>query len=475
MYPVLYIPLEIAARELDAKLLVAHYALAAGLEVVIGRKWAMEANIPHMPPGLMLFKTLTMRDGKSIINARQHGYLTASIDEEVPGLVASRQQLRWVDGSSIDNIHIAFSVGRDHDATLRDRFPRHVSKYYMVGNPRWDLLRPEMRDYYRPLAHKLREQYGRFILINTNSGILNSAKGTPEQVLERHKRLGKLSLDRIEDAEDLKDRALFRATNYETIRQIIRRLPEQFPHHQFVLRPHPNEAVQTWRDFVADLPRYHISQEHSAASWIMAADALVHTSCTTGVEAFALERPAVCVKPAETRNSQNFLATRINLIARTVDETLELLDGAILDGANFRYPEPFYRTFEEFFEAVNGPFAAKRIVDVCCEHLVGSGIVLDRYQNLLWSPKRGYRRKIKLKDHNRKLMPDFPREHISACLRRFGELTQSADPHNTFTIEDCGDGVFHLHRKLAPDAARKKKGTIGWLRALLQREVSAHG
>jgi len=38
----------------------------------------------------------------------------------------------------------------------------------VTGNPRIDLLRPELREFYRPEAEALRERYGNFILINTN-------------------------------------------------------------------------------------------------------------------------------------------------------------------------------------------------------------------------------------------------------------------------------------------------------------------
>src|SRR3954467_1640279 len=181
---IVYLPIEITVRELDAKLLLAIEAVSRGCEVVLGQKWLIEANVPYMPPGLIMSKTLTKRDGLTSKLAKQHGYVTAAIDEEMPGLVASREKLRWVDPDTVAATDLLMCVGEDHRAAMIERFPETASRCRVVGNPRWDLLRPEIRNYYRPLAEALRRQHGRFILVNTNSGIVNSVKGSPEQVLK---------------------------------------------------------------------------------------------------------------------------------------------------------------------------------------------------------------------------------------------------------------------------------------------------
>ncbi|WP_374376543.1 hypothetical protein, partial [Dongia sp.] len=83
----LYMPMEIASRELDSRLLLATLALARGFEVVLGQKWLIERNVDDMPPGIYLSKTLTQRDARTMARAKEKGYLIAAIEEEVPGLV----------------------------------------------------------------------------------------------------------------------------------------------------------------------------------------------------------------------------------------------------------------------------------------------------------------------------------------------------------------------------------------------------
>ena len=68
-----------------------------------------------------------------------------AIDEEVPGLVATKQKLRWVAVESVAASDLVFAAGEDHLDALRQFHPAHAERYRVVGNPRWDLLRPELR------------------------------------------------------------------------------------------------------------------------------------------------------------------------------------------------------------------------------------------------------------------------------------------------------------------------------------------
>src|SRR3954468_6751140 len=174
---ILYLPMEIASRELDSRLLIAAFALERGYEVVLGQKWLIERNLRAMQPGIYLSKTLTQRDAKFSARAGSIGYFVTAIDEEMPGLVVSRNELRWVSQAGVDSSNLIFVAGNNNAEALRARFPDAADKVLAIGNPRLDLLRPQLRPLYRAEADRLRAKYGRFVLINTNLGFTNSEKG----------------------------------------------------------------------------------------------------------------------------------------------------------------------------------------------------------------------------------------------------------------------------------------------------------
>src|SRR5262245_38406339 len=131
----LYLPIEVASRELHAKLLLSSFAVERGYEVIVGWKRVINKNLRFMPPGIIMFKTLTARDGAAMLKARAAGHRVVALDEEVPGLVATNQKLRWVAKESVAVSDMAFAVGDDHLNALRQFHPAHADRYPVVGNP----------------------------------------------------------------------------------------------------------------------------------------------------------------------------------------------------------------------------------------------------------------------------------------------------------------------------------------------------
>lgn len=121
--PYLYLPIEISARELDSRLLLTAIAVDRGFDVVLGQKWLMHDNLSYMRPGVLLTKTLTATDGRFMEIAHRRGYRTASIDEEIPGLIATRQGLRWVMRKAVAASDLIFAAGEDHRNALAASLP----------------------------------------------------------------------------------------------------------------------------------------------------------------------------------------------------------------------------------------------------------------------------------------------------------------------------------------------------------------
>ena len=440
--PYLYLPIEVSARELDAKLLIASFAVNRGFEVVLGQKWLMQRNLASMPPGIVLFKTLTTRDAKAMRQAHAHGHRIAAIDEEVPGIVTRSEGLRWVFEGAVEQADVIFAVGEEHHETLVRRFPDFRHKFEVAGNPRWDLLRPEFVDSHAEEVARIRAEFGPIILINTNLGLINNAKGSPEQVVRTLERGGKVDRRRAADAAFFSEHGRLEEASLAGIKALVPRLSGRFTGHTIIVRPHPGEKIKTWQDVIAGVPRAAMVQRGSAVPWILAADVLVHTYCTTGVEAFALGKPAICFMPARSSLLDNYLSPRINFAAESTDDVIARI-AAILDTAPgaFAYPAEFHSTFERSFEAWTGAFAAARIVDCLAHrfHVPQS----PEAQRASWRPGRGYASAMRQKPHQRRVMPEMNSDEILGRLRRFGRSMSDA---LEFKIHPCGDRMFHVHR-----------------------------
>ena len=463
--PFLYLPVEVAARELDGKLLLAAVAVGAGYEVVLGQKWLMQRNFGRMPPGIVLFKTLTAVDAKAMAAAHAAGHRIAAIDEEVPGLIARNEGLRWVAPPAVAASDLVFAVGEEHLEALLGKLPEQRAKYAAVGNPRWDLLRPEFAKSHAPEAARLRGEHGRFILINTNLGFTNSGKGTTDQMVRKLERGGKFDRRKPADAAFLEGHLRLERASLAGIKDLLPKLAAAFPQHKIIVRPHPGENAAPWKAIVGDVPRAEMVRQGSAVPWIMAAELLIHTYCTTGVEAFALGRPAICFRPADSPVLDNYLSPLINIAARTPDEVVARAGEIIAAGDGFAYPPEFRARFDRSFAAQSGPYAAERIVqELSARFDVTSPADAAR---ALWRPGQDYIRYVLSRKHNRRLMPEIAPEEIERRLQRFAETMGRAQ---RFTVELCGERVFHIHghaeRVHAVGTGGEAKWVPRWVRRL---------
>jgi surface carbohydrate biosynthesis protein len=98
-------------------------------------------------------------------------------------------------------------------------------------------------------------------------------------------------------AEGLRD---YKQAVFEDIKGLIPNLEKAFPDHTIVVRPHRTEDPRIYHEIASKCTRVRVTNEGNVIPWLRAAGALVHNSCTTGVEAYMMGVPAVTYM--ETRN-----------------------------------------------------------------------------------------------------------------------------------------------------------------------------
>ena len=174
--PTLIIPVENQGRELDPKLLFATVAAQRGFTSFIGSRGDVDFRLASFPRGLYIAKSLTPRSKKVFGILRQLGHEIVAWDEEalvtfpLPEIYYTRRLSPLTFGA----ISHFFAWG-EANAELWRKYPSYPgTPIHVTGNPRGDLLRPELRGYFAKDAEERRERYGDFLLINTNFGHVNA-------------------------------------------------------------------------------------------------------------------------------------------------------------------------------------------------------------------------------------------------------------------------------------------------------------
>ncbi|WP_395017686.1 surface carbohydrate biosynthesis protein [Dongia sp.] len=448
MNRILYLPMEIASRELDSRLLLSVIALTYGFEVVIGQKWLIESNIRRMPGGVYLSKTMTRRDAESLAKARARGYFPAAIDEEMPGLVTKPEELRWIAPEAVEQSEAIFIAGEGNTQSFMARFPAAKAKVHMALNPRWDLLRSTFRSLFDEEVGRIRDAYGDFILVNTNQGFTNSEKGSKDDILREQVRLGKIDPANTEHMAYVNSIVEMEDANKAAILKVVGGLRQAHPDRTLVIRPHPSERIATWTEAFPGDARIKVVREGSAVPWILASTLLVHTNCTTGTEAIALGKPAICVMPLDNAICQRYLSNRVNPVARSVEEALALAERILSGGVANLYTPQMIDTFHHAMSFEDDRLGAQIII----EQLVNA---VERREPLnapgsasSWRPDQNYRWHIPDKNVRAELFPSLDRE---AVVRRLQKIAMALGIDLMPEVEYCGSKVLLIsNHRMAP-------------------------
>jgi surface carbohydrate biosynthesis protein len=370
--PPLIIPVENQVRELDPKLLLACIAARRGFTSIIGSHREVDFRIASFPRGLYLNKSMTERNLKMFQIMHRIGHAILTWDEEAlvhlpPEIYYSRRlspvAMRYVS-------HL-FAWGEDN-ADLWRRYPHlpPTLPIHVTGNPRNDMLRPELHAFYAEEVRAIRERYGDYLLVNTNFNHVNAF--FPAQNLFKPVKhpddapaFGKAGVGMSRQfAETL--RAQKQAV-FEAFQALIPELSGAFPRHTIIVRPHPTEGQDVYRRLASGNERIHVTNEGNVVPWLLGARALIHNGCTTGVEAFVMRVPAFSFRPCVSEAIDDTFYVLPHGLSHPCFQAAELIDGIqqVLDGKlGAAAGEARAALVKRFLTGQEGELACERMVNV---------------------------------------------------------------------------------------------------------------
>ena len=169
----LYMLIEEDDRELSSRSLLAAIAIECGFNVVFVPQWTVWQNWEAMPQGLMFFKGNNKAQAVQMREAKAHGHIVASIEEEALGISDCREVLRCFDERIARYCDLFLANGLFEADCIGREFPSVTDRISVTGNPRTDLLREEFAGDLRTQADAICAEHGEFMLVNTNFSTIN--------------------------------------------------------------------------------------------------------------------------------------------------------------------------------------------------------------------------------------------------------------------------------------------------------------
>jgi len=320
--PTIILPVETAARELDAKLLLAVFLARAGLGVIIGSHARINNRMHKLNADAYVSQTIVKAKRRLFGIIRARGMRLAAWDEE--GMVWPSPEFyraRRLDAENWAMLDRFLAWGGQQAGVIREAFPGAARKLRLSGNPRQDLYTARMARMHDTAVGKIRAEYGRMILINSNFGSLHHAR-QPHVGLKKTRqdlqRLAAVSRHRVEYLE-----ARYRV--FRTFCELLPALAEEFPDHTVLIRPHPSENPAAWEELAAPYANVVVRYDHELIPWLMAAEVVIHNGCTTALEAAMLGTPVIDFRAVETPNWESPQPRAVSIPATSPQEVIGLI------------------------------------------------------------------------------------------------------------------------------------------------------
>jgi surface carbohydrate biosynthesis protein len=302
----LLLPVETLNREFDGKLLLGLHAVENGWRVVLGHRDSLHRHLPDMEPSIYFSKGFRSGNRRMFQIVAGLGHPIVALDEEGLVPISDEIMLLKMDKDVLSKLRMAFVWGDDNVRLYSGVDDLKTVSVIPTGNPRIDLMRPELRLYFDDAIAGIRQRFGRFALFNSNFAMVNHF--IPEKT--RFKVADWVPEER---RQTLKSGVLaHKADLFKAFRALIPKLAEALGDTTLVIRPHPSENRQPWIDATKGLDNVHVVHEGSVVPWLAAADVLIHNGCTSAVEASIIGTPALAYRPISSDEFDPPLPNRLS-------------------------------------------------------------------------------------------------------------------------------------------------------------------
>lgn len=324
---IIYLPLEILPREIHGHLLLGIVAASRGHQVIIfspNDVW-LYFRMKALPKGVYLLKNLNIPD---ISNKMYNRFLDKGFDlycqeQEPPILNECFAKYLANGGISIGQVmpfKAVFCYGERDMVEYNNFFlGKHEDTFFNTGSPRIDIWSAKFK---RLHIKEEQKKISPYFLVVSNFGRLMGKKHFSKTMLDYH------SLDLFNTFQQ--QEAYMKSFEEETaigldMMLAIKKIALMKPDIKFVIKSHPVDEDNYWRDVFSDVSNVKIVEGIELITpWISNACAVIQNGCTSAIEASIQGLPVVSYG-ADRQQGNIGIPNKLGFRVRTVEELDSLL------------------------------------------------------------------------------------------------------------------------------------------------------
>ena len=301
-------------RDLEGLVLVAAYLAKMNFHVILIPMYKQRFIARSQNVDIIVLNYLRPNNLETFLDCLRAGIKVAVLDTEG---IAGRDFEEYADffckTKMTQLIDLYMFWGPAQLNAVRERENYVPKSTTVTGCPRYDFfVEPWLRAIDNQVSHR------NFVLFNTNFPIVNPKFSTGKE--DEYKTMLAVGFTPAAARSSVRQNM----AAFLGMKRLVSALAQALPNESFVLRPHPFENVDGYKDLEV-FDNVEVIQSGSANSWIHSAKALVHLNCTTAIEASLMGK--LVVTPSWLNDSAIYraLPDRLSRAVESIDEMIEVL------------------------------------------------------------------------------------------------------------------------------------------------------
>ena len=290
MKPRLYLVIENYNRELESRIYLGLKAANLGWSVVIGNKANIYKQIKNLKSGIFFIKSVGPRYVEVINLLKKYGNRIVATDEENIVFFGDNHLLTRMNTNCLRELDFYYCWGKREFDYLSRLFSEFKSKFVVTGNPRIDVIKKPLNKKNLDESIDLKKKLGDFVLLNSGFGKVIRASKT--DWVQDSINAGKL--DTEEKIQNEKRAVKYEADNLKEFVELVNFLLTNLPKQKFILRPHPAEDDDWWRNTFKGKKNLEVNTDKISTNvFIGASKYLIAHNCITLLEAYYFNKKSL--------------------------------------------------------------------------------------------------------------------------------------------------------------------------------------
>lgn len=375
--------METKSREFQSRTLLAYHLIKKGYGVILTRDYGEKAG--RFPRGIYVINNIFNTNNHLLKKIKKNNNEIIVLDEEGLVYVSEEQYLKRVPKRNLELISKFLCFGQEQYKIVTETHPEYKDKVIVTGNPRINLLNDMFDKIDEDKVDEIKRNHSRYILVVSNFTMVNlfgsgiNQEDRYDRIYKKYQKLGFIKNEK--DLEQFNQSFNHIKSIFESFLVMVETLAEEFPDYEIIIRPHPSEDAEIWRNVAKNHSNIKVIFEGGLTEWIKGSELVIENSCTSAIESLFLNNNVLSYRPFINHKFDQPLPNKLSINVTNLDDIISITS-KIYDDKDNDIIRKEYVNFKKLSETnisnTHSDESVQKIIDI---------IESERMRKVFYSPK----------------------------------------------------------------------------------------